>query len=147
MTRRDEIVARGLFEVFPDNPNEPWADGTTKLRASLARVVKDGEVDAMAVQRYPVRRPAEEGGEFEERYWSPVNAPVFGPNRELLYIVHRVEDVTELVQLQRREEAHDRLAAELWSRAQKAEAEASLRVSEHRERSDRSIVNARIGAS
>ena len=29
---------RGLFEVFPDNPDDPSADGTSNLRASLDRV-------------------------------------------------------------------------------------------------------------
>jgi PAS domain S-box-containing protein len=50
----------------------------------------------MTVQKYDIRRPASEGGGFEERYWSPVNAPVFGPDGRMLYIIHRVEDVTEL---------------------------------------------------
>jgi hypothetical protein len=36
--------------------------------------------DAMAVQKYDIRRPALEGGGFEERYWSQNNFPVLGPN-------------------------------------------------------------------
>jgi len=36
MTRREDIVGRGLFEVFPDNPAEPDADGVRNLTASLA---------------------------------------------------------------------------------------------------------------
>lgn len=95
-TERDAIVGRSLFEVFPDNPEEKGATGTANLRASLERVLGGGEPDTMAVQKYDVRRPASEGGGFEERYWSPVNAPVFGPDGRMLYIVHRVEDVTEL---------------------------------------------------
>src|SRR4029453_13274658 len=38
MTERDEIVGRGLFEVFPDNPQEEHATSTRNLRASLWRV-------------------------------------------------------------------------------------------------------------
>ena len=95
-TQREAIVGRSLFEVFPDNPEEQGATGAANLRASLERVLGDREPDTMAVQKYDVRRPASEGGGFEERYWSPVNAPVFGPDGRVLYIVHRVEDVTEL---------------------------------------------------
>jgi light-regulated signal transduction histidine kinase (bacteriophytochrome) len=51
----------------------------------------------MAVQKYDIRRPASEGGAFEERHWSPINAPVLGPDGALLFIIHRVTDVTELV--------------------------------------------------
>jgi PAS domain-containing protein len=92
-TERDAIIGRPLFDVFPDNPDDPTATGIRNLRSSLHRVLTDGRSDAMAVQRYDVRRT---DGHFEERYWSPVNAPVIGPNGEILYIVHRVEDVTEI---------------------------------------------------
>ena len=92
-TERDAIVGRSLFEVFPDNPEDPKATGVTNLRASLKRVLADGRPDTMAVQKYDVRRRT---GGFEERYWSPVNAPVFGPDGRILYVLHRVEDVTEI---------------------------------------------------
>jgi signal transduction histidine kinase/CheY-like chemotaxis protein len=101
MTRRDAILGRGLFEVFPDNPDDPAATGVRNLRASLERVVQHRVPDTMAVQKYDILRPASEGGGFEERYWNPVNTPVRGPAGELLYIIHRVEDVTEVVRLQR----------------------------------------------
>jgi len=29
--------------------------------------------DAMAIQKYDIRKPEEKGGAFEERYWSPIN--------------------------------------------------------------------------
>ncbi len=48
----------------------------------------------MAVQKYDIRRPDAESGGFEERFWSPLNSPVFGSEGELAYITHRVEDVT-----------------------------------------------------
>src|ERR1043165_29185 len=76
MTTREGILGRGIFEVFPDNPDDPEATGVRNLRASLARVLTPPQGDAMAVQKYDVRRPAEEGGGFEERYWSPFNSPV-----------------------------------------------------------------------
>lgn len=36
-TRRDEILGRALFAVFPDNPDDPAATGVSNLRASLRR--------------------------------------------------------------------------------------------------------------
>jgi signal transduction histidine kinase/CheY-like chemotaxis protein len=100
-TRRDEILGRSLFEVFPDNPDDPAATGVRNLRASLGRVLQHRVPDTMAVQKYDIPRPAAEGGGFEERYWNPVNTPVLGPTGELTYIIHRVEDVTEVVRLER----------------------------------------------
>src|SRR5260370_15674769 len=69
MTKREEILGRGLFDVFPDNPDDPAADGTRNLRASLDRVRKNRVADAMAVQKYDIRRPESERGGFEERFW------------------------------------------------------------------------------
>jgi signal transduction histidine kinase/CheY-like chemotaxis protein len=100
MTRREEIVGREIFDVFPDNPDDPTATGVSNIRASLERVRQTREPDTMAVQQYDIRRPAADGGGFEVRYWSPVNSPLLDEHRRLTHIVHRVEDVTEFVRLQ-----------------------------------------------
>jgi PAS domain S-box-containing protein len=95
MTRREKILGRNLFDVFPDNPNDPTSSGVSNLSASLKRALENRAPDAMAVQKYDIRRPESEGGGFEERYWSPVNSPVLGTKGEVAYIIHRVEDVTQ----------------------------------------------------
>ncbi len=95
LTHLANIKGRGLFEVFPDDPGDPQADGTRNLRASLERVVASCRTDVMAIQRYPIRRPAAAG--FEERYWAPVNTPVLDLDRRVAFIIHRVDDVTDLV--------------------------------------------------
>ena len=102
MTRREVILGRGIFDVFPDNPDDPEATGVSNLSASLDRVRRERVADTMAVQKYDIRRPEEEGGGFEERHWSPKNTPVLDEQGELAYIIHRVEDVTEFVRLQER---------------------------------------------
>jgi len=121
MTRREQIVGRGLFEVFPDNPDDPEATGVGNLRASLERVRRGRVADAMAVQKYDIRRPDAEGGGFEVRYWSPLNTPVLGADGELVYIIHRVEDVTEFVRLQERgteqQQRNARMEAEILQRS------------------------------
>ncbi len=89
-----QTVGVGLFELFPDNPDDPAATGTANLRASLNRVLSTRAADTMAVQKYDIRRP---DGTFEPRYWSPKNIPVLSPKGEVLYILHRVQDVTDLV--------------------------------------------------
>jgi PAS domain S-box-containing protein len=97
MTERTAIVGRGLFDVFPDNPADPEATGTRNLSASIARAVATREPDTMAVQKYDVRRP---DGTFEQRWWSPVNTPVLD-GTAVRYIIHRVEDVTDLARARR----------------------------------------------
>ncbi|PTL84544.1 PAS domain-containing sensor histidine kinase [Vitiosangium sp. GDMCC 1.1324] len=99
MTAREDILGRALFEVFPDNPADPGADGVRNLRASLERALATRTADTMAVQKYDVRRPVAEGGAFEERYWSPINIPVLSAEGEVRYLLHRVEDVTDVLRL------------------------------------------------
>ena len=116
-TRRERIVGRELFDIFPDNPNDPDASGVRNLRASLERVLKQRRSDSMAMQKYDIRRPPEEGGGFEERFWSPYNSPVFNEHGDISYIIHRVEDVTDFVQLNRRAERSERVATQFQEAA------------------------------
>jgi signal transduction histidine kinase len=127
MTKREEILGRHIFDVFPDNPDDPGADGVRNLRASLERVRQNRVADAMPVQKYDIRRPELEGGGFEERFWSPVNSPVRGPAGDLAYIIHRVEDVTEFVRLKQAGVEQQQLARDLRVQAEKMESEIFLR--------------------
>lgn len=94
---REQLVGRLLFELFPDDPSDPDADGVRHLSASLERAAALGRPDVMGVQRYPIRVPAHQGGGFVDRYWTPINAPVFDDAGRLVYLIHRVEDVTAVV--------------------------------------------------
>lgn len=98
-TTREWTLGRGLFEIFPDNPDDAEATGTNNLRASLDRVLSTRSPDTMAVQKYDIRGP---DGSFQAKYWSPKNIPVLSAAGEVLYVLHRVEDVTELVRASER---------------------------------------------
>lgn len=106
MIDQAQVAGRPLFEVFPDNPDDPTADGVRNLRASLLRVLDTGRPDTMPIQRYDVRGP---GGAFEERYWTPINCPLLADDGSVSLIIHRAEDVTELVQLQSKTAAQDQI--------------------------------------
>ena len=133
MTKREDILGRGVFDVFPDNPNDPSATGVRNLRTSLQRVLQDKTSDAMAVQKYDIRKPESEGGRFEERYWSPVNSPVLGPDGKVLYIIHRVEDVTGFMRLKQQGLAQEKIAEELRTHAGQMEVEVYQRAAEVQE--------------
>ena len=120
-TSRDTI-GRPLFEVFPDNPDDTDATGTSNLRASLNRVLQTKKPDTMAVQKYDIKN---EDGTFVEKYWSPVNTPILDKNGNVIYIIHQVEDVTDFVMLNKQREQHEALKtkagqmeAEIMRRAQ-----------------------------
>lgn len=140
MTRREEILGRDIFDVFPDNPDDPGSTGVSNLRASLNRVLRHRIPDVMAVQQYDVRRPESQGGGFEERYWSPVNTPVIGPDGDVAYILHRVEDVTEFIRLKQTKSDQHRETETLRTRAAEMEAEIFRRAQQIQE------VNAQLRA-
>ncbi len=125
LTKRDDIIGRSLFEVFPDNPDDPKADGVRNLKASLDRVLRGRVSDAMEIQKYDIRRP--DGGGFEVRYWSPVNSPVLAGDKKVSYIIHRVEDVTEFVRLKQAGTEEHKVTEELRIRTEQMESEIYLR--------------------
>jgi signal transduction histidine kinase len=92
----DAIQGAHLFEAFQGNAHAPNAVTMANLRASLDRVLQSKAPDTMAVQKYDL--PGIEPGVFEERYWSPVNTPIFNKHGDLTHIIHRVEDVTLFMQ-------------------------------------------------
>jgi signal transduction histidine kinase len=138
LTERERIVGRGLFEVFPDNPDDPHATGTSNLRASLERVLASKTPDTMAVQKYDIRRPENEGGGFEERFWNPLNSPVLSASGEILYIIHRVEDVTEFVHVSRMEQLQRERSGALQRRSEAMELEI-LRRSQELEQANKEL--------
>ena len=89
---RDELLGTFIFDAFPENPDDPTADGVRNLTASLETALGTGRPHDMFVQRYDV--PTRTGG-FALRYWSPSNIPVLTrESRRPVGIVHTVEDVT-----------------------------------------------------
>ncbi|MCI0751417.1 MAG: response regulator [Flammeovirgaceae bacterium] len=104
MTQRSNIVGSGIFDVFPDNPEDASATGETNLRASLNHVLRNAEAHTMAVQKYDIRK---RDGSFEERYWSPRNLPVLDATKKrVLHIIHCVEDVTEFLLTKEGQQVH-----------------------------------------
>ena len=97
MIGRDMLVGKMIFDVFSGSPDDSHSAGVKSLAASLRRVLQKRTGDATAVQKFDVRRPPEKGGGFEERHWSTLNSPVLAPDGSVAWIIHGVEDVTELV--------------------------------------------------
>lgn len=92
-TRREDLVGVAMFDAFPDNPEDPTADGVRNLRLSLETARATGQPHAMAVQKYDIPLRGTDGG-FEERYWKPLNTPVLRDG-EVVALIHHVIDITE----------------------------------------------------
>ncbi|MGR6974951.1 SpoIIE family protein phosphatase [Streptomyces cynarae] len=97
---RAELVGQYLFDAFPDNPADPEADGVVTLKASLHRVLSSGQTDHMALQKYDIPVPGNPEV-FKERWWTAINVPVLGPDGKVAWIIHRSEDMTDVVRARR----------------------------------------------
>lgn len=105
LTRREDIKGKRVFDVFPDQspgqPSKHLDDDITStiqdLTASLERVRNTGLTDILAAQRYPFNQSANDDDGFRERIWSITNTPVHGPDGAIVFIIHRIEDVTSLI--------------------------------------------------
>jgi signal transduction histidine kinase/ActR/RegA family two-component response regulator len=125
--QRHTLLGQSIFTAFPDNPDDQDADGVRNLRRSLQTVLATAEPDTMALQRYDI--PTGPAGQFEERYWSPINTPILDNDGRITHIIHRVQDVTAFVHL--RGSRHDRQRAErALARAEAMEADLLARARE-----------------
>jgi len=100
-TRREEIVDKSLFTVFPENP-DGLSESAGALRGSLEKVIREKCTNVMPVIKYDVPVAAQNGTVFAERYWRVVNIPVLDENNEVLYILNQLEDMTFNVQAENR---------------------------------------------
>ena len=94
-TERASIVGRNVFDVFPENPNDPKVTDATSLRRSFERALTTRRADAMPTLKYGLQGS---DGTFEEHYWSVTNTPILNDDGSVAYILNAVEDITEQVQ-------------------------------------------------
>ncbi|MEU7879465.1 sensor histidine kinase [Microbispora bryophytorum] len=151
--RREDLLGRDLFDVFPPNPAAPEdseQQGAQMLRTSLEQAMTTRRRDFMPLQRYDVEA-ADRPGVFEERYWSTVNTPVLGPHGEVRCILLNCEEVTDFVRALRRSGAaceQDSLALQLQTlndqlrRAHREQRETTSALSEAIERQRRLVQDA-----
>lgn len=91
---REASIGMAVFELFPENPDNPLADGVAKFYGSLRIVAETGHAHDMTTFRYDV---ADRSGRYVERYWRVTNAPVFDEHGALAYLLTEVAEVTSEV--------------------------------------------------
>lgn len=93
-TTRENIVGSNIFDVYPDNPNDQNAEGSSKIRTSLNLVLKHKTTDILGVVKYDIPKiKSDDGGRL--KYWRFHHSPVVDENNKVRFIIQRVEDVTE----------------------------------------------------
>jgi PAS domain-containing protein len=94
--QRKDVVGRRILEAFPANPAVRSPKGQLTLRASFEAVLASGTSVTMPVTRYDIE-VRDHAGVFEERYWIATNEPVLSHGGDVILIIHRFEEVTDVI--------------------------------------------------
>jgi two-component sensor histidine kinase len=116
-TTREALVGRGLFEVFPPQPDATTQAFIDTVRQSLERALATRRPDEMPVQRYAV---VGADGAPEDRYWGATQVPVISDEGRITHILSTVRDVTAEVKERQMAETRALLMREVDHRARNA---------------------------
>ena len=78
-----KLLAEVSLKCFPDKSGSPTNFRSAKTARFTPLRPWDKARHTMLAQKFDIRRPEESGGEFEERYWSPINSPLIGAGGEV----------------------------------------------------------------
>ncbi|WP_461489950.1 PAS domain-containing protein [Pontibacter sp. HJ8] len=116
---RKDIQGKSLSDVFPAHAAHPDLNASDNLRRSLEWVLDRKQPHQMGHQRYDVTQPGQAGA--LEKYWLPSNTPVLDSAGNVLYIIHKLEDITERIQQRQQQDAADQDATAPAKTSQQSE--------------------------
>lgn len=95
---REDIHRKNYFDVFESEPFDPERAAfiSDAVRTSLHKVRDELVVDHLPIARYDI--PDKEGN-IVPHYWTSWSVPLLNDKGELLYILHRVEDITKFIRV------------------------------------------------
>jgi len=105
--KKEDVIGKSHFEVFPENPDDPQSSGEHSLRSSFEYILRHKKPHSLPLLRYDIPNG---DGTFSEKYWKSSNAPVLNEEGEVVYIIHTAEDVTSQVKADKTIEEHKVLA-------------------------------------
>lgn len=120
---RERLVGKYIFDVFPDNPNENGSHGSANVLSSLEKVFQTGKPDLMPVIKYDIPQSSANGNAFEERFWRLATYPFFDDLKNVVCVIHHIEDITEQEKLKRKEAEIERINSQLKTQSRQIESE------------------------
>lgn len=97
-----EIVGRNIFEIFSKPGTDQTAGGAGNLNASLHQLLQTRQPHKMEVQQYDFERFSKSAEAPKVKYWRTLNTPVLDEKGKVIYIIHKIVDMTR--HLEREEE-------------------------------------------
>jgi PAS domain S-box-containing protein len=96
-THREDLEGQNAYDWLRYAQDRQGEQALLNTLASFQKVLQTKKPDMMPVQHYNV--PGEKG-QLELRFWSPINTPVLDEQGQVSFIIHKVNDITDLVRSQ-----------------------------------------------
>lgn len=110
-----DLIGKGIFEAFPENPEDRISNGVENLTNSLNLVIANKEVNNIPLQKYDI--PIRGTTKFKVSYASIQNIPIKDDDNNVTHILHSIEDVTDKKQLELLLEIERQRFNDLYSQA------------------------------
>ena len=121
----EEIAGQVAFDAFPGNSRYTVVTGECNWRDSMKEVLATRTMQTMPLRRYRVD-PSNKDGVVETRVCVPSNTPILDRAGEIQFILHRLMDVTEIVNSRNSQEDWEEVVRSLQGQVVEMEAERSL---------------------
>jgi ANTAR domain/PAS fold len=90
MRHRDHMLGERVFDLFPDDPDDPQASGSVQLRESLESAMRNRGSDSMPIVRYDIVDP-QNPGVFLPKLWTWTNTSVDDGDEHIGVLLHVAE--------------------------------------------------------
>ncbi|WP_242926520.1 PAS domain-containing protein [Pontibacter vulgaris] len=95
---RQRILNQNILNLIPDNSHLSNINARQELKSSLEHVLINKEKHTIPLFRFDIALFEEEGGGYEERFWTTTNKPVFDNNGNISHIILETCDMTNVIQ-------------------------------------------------
>ena len=94
---REALIGRAMFEVFPNDREDPNNASKTQVMQSILKVFATGNADEVALVQYRAPVMTEEGPVDRDRFWSATHTPIFAEDgKTVTFVLQHTVDVTAL---------------------------------------------------
>lgn len=90
-----DLVGKGIFEVFPENPDDQSSSRLNAIKNSLTQALRLKKLHKILLQRYDLPKIGIDG--FEVRYWNSDAYPIFDKSDNVQFIVFSPTDVSNSI--------------------------------------------------
>lgn len=99
MVKRDEIIGKPVFDVFPDVSEEYLKTGMSLFKESVRKVIRTKQPDAMPNLKYDL---VDKTGAITQKIWSLVHYPIFDDENNVIAVCQETDDITDKISTQQK---------------------------------------------